>query len=38
MGELTIYEMFVANNCKFGFYVRRNSWALGKIARSITIT
>lgn len=25
--NINIYQMYHENNCKFGFYVQRNSWA-----------
>ena len=30
-----IYQMYIDNGCKFGFYVRRNSWSPDKYAELI---
>lgn len=32
-----IYQMYIENRCKFGFYVSRNSWSNKKYAKVIAI-
>lgn len=32
-----IYEMYVKNNCRFGFYVNRNSWRTDRYAKVTNI-
>ena len=29
---MNLFEMYVANDCKFGFHVTRDSWGNGKYA------
>lgn len=32
-----IYEMYIDNGCKLGFYVTRDSWSYGKYAQVVAI-
>jgi hypothetical protein len=34
---MNLFEMYVDNDCKFGFYVTRDSWSNGKYAIVIAI-
>lgn len=34
---MNIYEMYMENNYKFGFYVKRDSWNKGRYAKVISI-
>jgi hypothetical protein len=35
--SINIYQMYVANNCQYGFYVRRDSWSPDKYAKVVSI-
>lgn len=35
--DLNIYQMYMANDCQLGFYVRRNSWHPSKSAKVVAI-
>jgi hypothetical protein len=35
--SINIFEMYNRNDCKFGFYVWRNSWASHRRARVVSI-
>lgn len=32
-----LFEMYMENDCKFGFFVRRNSWGRGKYGKVVAI-
>jgi hypothetical protein len=34
---MNIYQMYVKNECRFGFYVKRDSWREGRYAKVIAI-
>lgn len=34
---INIYQMYVKNGCRFGFYVTRNSWSKGRYAKVVGI-
>jgi len=34
---INIYQMYVKNGCRFGFFVKRNSWGPGRYAKVIGI-
>lgn len=34
---MNIYEMYIKNGCRFGFYVHRNSWRPNRYAKVISI-
>lgn len=35
--RINIYQMYVKNNCRLGFYVRRDSWRFDRYAKVIEI-
>ena len=35
--KINIYQMYVKNNCKFGFYVRRDSWRPDRFTKVVAI-
>ncbi|MGX1025193.1 hypothetical protein [Psychroflexus sp. MBR-150] len=35
--RINIYQMYVKNNCRLGFYVRRDSWRLDRHAKVVEI-
>ena len=35
--RINIYQMYVKNECRFGFYVKRDSWREGRYAKVIGI-
>lgn len=35
--RINIYQMYVRNDCKFGFYVKRDSWREGRFAKVTAI-
>jgi hypothetical protein len=37
MESINIYQMYVQNGCRFGFYVRRDSWKPGRFAKVVAI-
>jgi hypothetical protein len=34
---INIYQMYVRNNCKLGFYITRNSWRSDRYAKVVNI-
>jgi len=34
---MNIYQMYIANNLKFGFYVHKDSWSPDKYAKVVSI-
>lgn len=37
MDRSNIYQMYMANGCRFGFYVKRDTWRPGKYAKVVGI-
>lgn len=35
--RINIYQMYVQNGCRFGFYVKRDSWSEGRYAKVVAI-
>ncbi len=35
--RINIYQMYIENGCKYGFYVRRDSWHQNRYAKVISI-
>ncbi len=35
--KLNIYQMYIENQCKFGFFITRNSWSAEKYAAVVAI-
>ena len=35
--RINIYQMYIANNYRFGFYVTRDSWRAGRYAKVVAI-
>jgi len=35
--RINIFQMYVENNCKFGFYVKRDSWDSSRFAKVVAI-
>lgn len=35
--RINIYQMYIRNNCRFGFYVKRDSWQAGRYAKVVGI-
>lgn len=37
MSDVNIYQMYIQNNCRFGFYVKKDSWRADRYAKVVSI-